>query len=145
MASPYRRLRVSVRRHSAARPDSQPRATLHWGHRRGRRAAALGRRRRGWAQRQAGRSAHDGGLVGQGRASGVGFRQRAADATAGSRHTLPRGSQGAHAGARGGKMRAVCRHIQRAFFRRHRRAGSRATPVAVRSRPCVTCEFPCFS
>jgi hypothetical protein len=37
---------------------------------------------------------------------------RDADAKAGSRHTRPRGSQGAHAGAPGGKMRAFLRRIQ---------------------------------
>jgi len=74
------------------------------------------------------------GLVRQGRAPGVGSRQRAADATAGSHHTRPRGSQGAHAGAPGGKMRAVLRRIQRAYFCRNPRAGSRATSVAVRYR-----------
>jgi len=95
-------------------------------------SAALGRRHRSWDQRQAALSAHDGGLVGQGRAPGLGFLQRAADATAGSRHTRPRGSQGAHTGPRGGKMRAILRRIQRAYFRRHRRTGSRATQVAVR-------------
>jgi hypothetical protein len=54
------------------------------------------------------------------------------DAMSGSRHTRPRGSQGEHAGPRGGKMRAILRRIQRAYFRRHLRTGSRATPVAVR-------------
>jgi len=72
--------------------------------------------------------------VGQGRAPGVGSQHRAADATAGSRHSRPRGSQAAHAGARGGKMRVILRRIQRAYFRRNRRAGSRATSVAVRHR-----------
>ena len=75
-----------------------------------------------------------GGLVGQGRAHSGGILQRAADATAGSRHTRPRSSPGAHAGAPGGKARAVFRHMQRAHVRRNRRAGSRATSVAVRSR-----------
>ena len=70
---------------------------------------------------------------------------RDADATAGSRHTRPRGSQGAHAGARGGTMQAILLRIQRAYFRRYRRAVSRATKVAVRSRPCVTCDLSCFS
>ena len=59
-----------------ARARWQPAPSVHWGLRRGRRAAALWRRRRGWAQRQAGRCAHGGGLVGQGRASGLGFLQR---------------------------------------------------------------------
>ena len=95
---------------------------------------ALGRRLQGWAQRQTGRCPHGGGLVGQGRAPGVGSQHRAADATAGSRHTRPRGSQGAHASARGGKMRVILRRIQRAYFRRNRRAGSRATSFAVRHR-----------
>ena len=72
--------------------------------------------------------------MGQGRAPGVGSQHRAADATAGSRHSRPRGSQAAHAGARGGKMRVILRRIQRAYFRRNRRAGSRATSVAVRHR-----------
>ena len=117
-------------RSQAARAASPGRST--WGPRRGRRAAALGSWRRGWAQRQAGRSAHDRGWVGQGRAPCLGLLQRAADATAGPRHTRPRGSQGAHAGPRGGKMRAILRRIQRAYFRRHLRTGSRATPVAVR-------------
>ena len=97
-------------------------------------SAARGRRHRSWDQRQAALYAHDGGLVGQGRSPGLGFLQRAADATAGSRHTRPRGSQGAHAGARGGKMRVILRRIQRAYFRRNRRAGSRATSFAVRHR-----------
>ena len=48
---------------------------MHWGPR-GRRAAALRRRRQGGAQRQAGRCALGGGLVGQGRAHGVGVLQR---------------------------------------------------------------------
>ena len=72
--------------------------------------------------------------MGQGRAPGVGSEHRAADATAGLRHTRPRGSQAAHLGARGGKMRVILRRIQRAYFRRNRRAGSRATSVAVRHR-----------
>ena len=50
-----------------ARARWQPAPSVHWGLRRGRRAAALWRRRRGWAQRQAGRCAHGGGLVGKGR------------------------------------------------------------------------------
>ena len=37
-------------------------------------------------------------------------------------------------GAPGSKMRAILRRIQRAYFRRNRRAGSRATSVAVRHR-----------
>ena len=97
-------------------------------------SAALGRRHRSWDQRQAALSAHDGGLVGQGRAPGLGFLQRAADATAGSRHTRPRGSQAAHAGERGGKMWVILRRIQRAHVCRSRRAGGRATSAAVRSR-----------
>jgi hypothetical protein len=72
--------------------------------------------------------------VGQGSAPGVGSQHRAADATAGLRHTRPRGSQAAHAGARGGKMWVILRRIQRAYFRRNRRTGSRATSVAVRHR-----------
>ena len=47
---------------------------------------------------------------------------------------MPRGSQGAHAGALGGKMWVILRRIQQAHFRRNRRAGSRATSVAVRHR-----------
>jgi hypothetical protein len=74
------------------------------------------------------------GLVGQGRAPGVGSERRAADATAVLRHTRPRGSQAAHLGARGGKMRVIIRRIQRAYFRRNRSAGSRATSFAVRHR-----------
>ncbi len=42
--------------------------------------------------------------------------------------------QAAHAGVPGRKMRAFLRRIQRAYFRRNRSAGSRATSVAVRSR-----------
>ena len=38
---------------------------------------ALGRRLQGWAQRQTGRCPHGGGLVGQGRAPGVGSQHRA--------------------------------------------------------------------
>jgi len=56
------------------RTRAQPGA-MHWGPR-GRRAAALRRRRQGGAQRQAGRCALGGGLVGQGRAHGVGVLQR---------------------------------------------------------------------
>ncbi len=63
-----------------------------------------------------------------------GSEHRAADATAGSRHTRPRGSQAAHLGARGDKMWVILRRIQRAYFRRNRRTGSRATSVAVRHR-----------
>ena len=74
------------------------------------------------------------GLVGQGRAPGVGSQHCAADATAGSRHSRPRGSQCVHAGERGGKMRVILRRIQRVYFRRNRRAGSRATSAAVRHR-----------
>ena len=62
-----------------ARAGNQPRA-MHWGPRRGRRAAALGRRRRGWAQRWAGRCAHGGGLVG--RARGRAGRQNAGSSPA---------------------------------------------------------------
>jgi len=65
----------------------------------------------------------------------------AADATAGSRHTQPRGSQGAHAGAPGGKMRTILRRIQRAYFRRNRRAGCRATSVAVHYRRRVHAQL----
>jgi hypothetical protein len=54
------------------------------------------------------------------------------DATERSRHTRPRGSKGAQAGARGSKMRAILRHIQRIYFRRHLHTDSRATSVAVR-------------
>ena len=72
--------------------------------------------------------------MGQGRAPGVGPQHRAADATAGLRHTRPRGSQAAHLGARGGKMRVILRRIQRAHVRRSRRAGGRATSAAVRLR-----------
>ena len=72
--------------------------------------------------------------MGQGRAPGVGSEHRAADATAGLRHTRPRGSQAAHLGALGGKMWVILRRIQQAHFRRNRRAGSRATSVAVRHR-----------
>jgi len=110
---------------------SQPGAK-QWGPRRGRRAAALRRRLQGWDKRQAGRCAHGAGMVGQGRASGPGFLQRLTGATAGSRRTRPRGSQGAHAGAWGVKMRVIFWRVQRAYFRRNRRAGSRATSVAVR-------------
>ena len=46
---------------------------------------------------------------------------------------MPRGSQGAHAGALGGKMWVILRRIKRAYFRRNRR-GSRAVSVAVRHR-----------
>ena len=49
------------------------------------------------------------------------------------RHSRPRDSQGAHAGAPGGKMRAILRRIQRAYFRRNRRPGSRATSVSALS------------
>ena len=65
---------------------------------------------------------------------GPGFLQRFTGATAGSRHSRPRDSQGAHVGALGGKMRTILRRIQRAYFRRNRSAGSRATSVAVRHR-----------
>ena len=123
---------AAASRSQAARAASPERST--WGPRRGRRAAALGSWRRGWAQRPAGRSAHDRGWVGQGRAPGLGLLQRAADATAGPRHTRPRGSPGAHAGVGGGKMRAIRRRIQRAHVRRNRRAGGRATSAAVRLR-----------
>jgi hypothetical protein len=50
------------------------------------------------------------------------------------RATQPRGSQGAHAGVPGGKMRTIPRRIQRVYFRRNRRARGRTTSVAVRSR-----------
>ena len=104
----------------------RPRA-MHWGPRRGWRAVALGQTSRlgpemgcalragseaaGLGPRQAGRCPHGGGLVGQGRASGPGFLQRFTGATAGSRHSRPRDSQGAHVGALGGKMRTILRHI----------------------------------
>ena len=42
---------------------------------------------------------------------GPGFLQRFTGATAGSRHSRPRDSQGAHVGALGGKMRTILRHI----------------------------------
>ena len=62
-----------------------------------------------------------GRVGGAGRASGPGFLQRFADATAGSRQSRPRGSQGAQAGALGGKMWVILRRIQQAHFRRNRR------------------------
>ena len=62
------------------------------------------------------------------------------------RHSRPRDSQGAHAGAPGGKMRTILRRIQRAYFFRNRRAGSRATLVAVRCRRRVHAQLhPCLA
>ena len=62
------------------------------------------------------------------------------------RHSRPRDSQGAHAGAPGGKMRTSLRRIQRAYFFRNRRAGSRATLVAVRCRRRVHAQLhPCLA
>jgi hypothetical protein len=42
------------------------------------------------------------------------------------RRSPPSGSQGAHAGEPGGKMRRILRPVQRAYFRRNRRTGSRS-------------------
>ncbi len=96
--------------------------------------------------RQAGRCPHGGGLVGQGRASGPGFLQRFADATAGSRLSRPRGSQCAHAGARGSKMRVILRRINEPIF-----AAIGARGAAPRRLQCVidddctlTLTFPRF-
>ena len=55
---------AAASRSQAARAASPERST--WGPRRGRRAAALGRRRRGWTHRTTGCSAHDGGVGGAG-------------------------------------------------------------------------------
>ena len=79
--------------------------------------------------------------TGEGWWGGPGFLQRFTGATAGSRHSRPRDSQGAHVGALGGKMRTILRHIQRAYFRRNRHAGSRAPSVAVRYRRRVHAQL----
>jgi len=118
-----------------------------WGPRRGWRVAELGQRRRDWAQRWVGRCAHGGGLGGSGRAHGVGFLQRTTDTAAGSRHTQPRGSQGAHAGEPGSKMRRILRPVQSAYFRRchlfTKQMFITATSVAVRWRRLVSAHMHC--
>jgi len=53
---------------------------------------------------------------------------KVAPGTAGSRHTWPRGTQGAHIGEPGRNMRTILRRIQRAQFRRNHRTGSGAGP-----------------